>query len=404
MFRCSDRILNLSDSFWSYTGDDALLRTVFGVGLTWISASTCLMRIQVGPWCNILTLFYCFVDLSSLWGKWKRKSPLNIFCGGSRPWAPVAMESSQLGLPPCHTLMIASPVFVTTPMPQPEPIPKMAAMLQPESAPKITARPQPEPPPARAASSPAISSAKVATSPVWFATPEPPAIMKATPRSSATMDDTPEFPVVMDVNQSSLSSAVLYLETIRLSLGVWNWASSLADPPLRSVRAAGIPRPSAVEVLEVVPLPAVLPVMAVAMLRVWAVHCTLTPEPSPVQVSVPEPSPVQESIPEQVQFKFLFLSQVQSENPFRSQVQFKFLFLSQVQSENPFRSQVQFKSLVLSQVQYKTLFPNQVRSLNPIQTQFHSGRRSSRIHLNHHVLRPDRHRSHLRHLLVKQLH
>ncbi len=50
--------------------------TVFGVGLTWISASTCLMRIQVGPRRNILTLFYCFVDLSSLWGKWNKKSPL----------------------------------------------------------------------------------------------------------------------------------------------------------------------------------------------------------------------------------------------------------------------------------------------------------------------------------------
>ncbi len=43
-----------------------------------------------------------------------------------------------------------------------------------------------------------------------------------------------------------------------------------------------------------------LPVMEVAMLCVWAVHCTLTPEPSPVQVqeSIPEPSPVQVSVPE----------------------------------------------------------------------------------------------------------
>ncbi len=73
-------------------------------------------------------------------------------------------------------------------------------------------------------------------------------------------------------------------------------ASSLADPPLRSVRAAGIPRPSTVEVLEVVPLSAVLPVMAVAMLCVWAVHCTLTPEPSLVQVSSPKLSPIQESV------------------------------------------------------------------------------------------------------------
>ncbi len=45
-----------------------------------------------------------------------------------------------------------------------------------------------------------------------------------------------------------------------------------------------------------VPLSAVLLVMAVAMLCVWVVHCTLTPEPSPVQVSGPELSPVRDSV------------------------------------------------------------------------------------------------------------
>ncbi len=47
-----------------------------------------------------------------------------------------------------------------------------------------------------------------------------------------------------------------------------------------------------------VPLSAVLLVMAVACCCVWVVHCTLTPEPSPVKVFGPKLSPVQESIPE----------------------------------------------------------------------------------------------------------
>jgi len=287
--------------------------------------------------------------------------------GGSMPWAPVAMESGRPGLPPYHTLMIASPVFITTPMP--ESIPKMAAMLQtesalkmatmsqpestfkmaaisrsaskmaamsqPESAPKIAARPQPEPPPARSASPPATSLARVATSPVWFVTTQPPAIMKATPRTSATMDDTPEFPVVMDVKpEFPVVSSVVFGDNKAFS-GRLRLASSLADPPFRSVRTAGIPRPSAVEVLEVVPLSAVPPVMAVAMLCV--------------------------SLRIQVQFKSLVQSQVQFKNPFRNQVQFKFLFLRQVQSKNVFCSQVQFMSLVLSQVQSKNPFRSQVQ-------------------------------------------
>ncbi len=101
---------------------------------------------------------------------------------------------------------------------------------------------------------------------VWFITPQPPVIIKATPRSSATMDDTPEFPVVMDVKQEfPVVSSVVFGDNKAFSRRL-RLASSLADPPLRSVRAAGIPRPSTVEVLEVVPLSAVLPVMAVAML------------------------------------------------------------------------------------------------------------------------------------------
>ncbi len=104
------------------------------------------------------------------------------------------------------------------------------------------------------------------------------------------MDDTPEFPVVLDIKpEFPVISSVVFGENKAFS-GRLRLASSLGDPPLRAV---GIPILSAVEVLEVIPLSTVLPVMAVAMLCVWAVHCTLTPEPSPVQVSGPKPSTVQ---------------------------------------------------------------------------------------------------------------
>ncbi len=72
--------------------------------------------------------------------------------------------------------------------------------------------------------------------------------------------------------------------------------ASVMDPPLMSVRAAGIPRASALVVTETVPLTSVLPVMVVTILRVWAAHCTL--EASPVHESAPEASPVHESAPE----------------------------------------------------------------------------------------------------------
>ncbi len=71
---------------------------------------------------------------------------------------------------------------------------------------------------------------------------------------------------------------------------------SVMDLPLISVRAAGIPRASALAVTENVPLNSVLPVMAVAILCVWPAHCT--PEASHVHESTSEDSPVHESAPE----------------------------------------------------------------------------------------------------------
>ncbi len=107
------------------------------------------------------------------------------------------------------------------------------------------------------------------------------------------MDDTPEITVVLDIKpEFPVISSVVFGENKAFS-GRLRLASSLGDPPLRSLRAVGIPILSAVEVLDVIPLSTVLPVMAVAMLCVWAVHCTLTLEPSPVQVSGPKPSTVQ---------------------------------------------------------------------------------------------------------------
>ncbi len=72
--------------------------------------------------------------------------------------------------------------------------------------------------------------------------------------------------------------------------------ASVMDPPLMSVRAAGIPRASALAVTETVPLTSALPVMAVAILCVWAAHCT--PEACPVHEYASETSPVHKSSPE----------------------------------------------------------------------------------------------------------
>ncbi len=72
--------------------------------------------------------------------------------------------------------------------------------------------------------------------------------------------------------------------------------ASVMDPPLLPVRATGIPRASALAVTETVPLNSVIPVMAVAILCVWAAH--YNPEASPVHESAPEASPVPESPPE----------------------------------------------------------------------------------------------------------
>lgn len=74
---------------------------------------------------------------------------------------------------------------------------------------------------------------------------------------------------------------------------------SLADPPLVSARAVGIPKASTMVITETVLLYSVLPVIAVAILCAWAIHCFSTPpEPALVHESAPEPAPVLKSTPE----------------------------------------------------------------------------------------------------------
>ncbi len=84
-----------------------------------------------------------------------------------------------------------------------------------------------------------------------------------------------------------------------LGPGLKRLIASVMDLPLMSARAASIPVTSALSspaILEVLPLSAALPVMAVAILSVWAAHCT--PKASSVHVSPPVPPEVAASAAE----------------------------------------------------------------------------------------------------------
>ncbi len=143
-----------------------------------------------------------------------------------------------------------------------------------------------------------VMSAKPGPSRKMSASPESRHKMAAIPDSSAKMAATPEPRHVTAVTK--VSPKDFFWEgyntqapaDAELGPGL---IASVMDPLLMSVRAAGIPRASALAVTETVPLTSVLPVMAVAILSVWAAHCTL--EASPVHESAPEASPVRESAP-----------------------------------------------------------------------------------------------------------
>ncbi len=61
--------------------------------------------------------------------------------------------------------------------------------------------------------------------------------------------------------------------------------ASVMDPPVMSVQTAGIPVVSKFSSPAGMPLSTKLSMMAVAILSVWAAHCT--PEASPVHESAP---------------------------------------------------------------------------------------------------------------------
>ncbi len=101
--------------------------------------------------------------------------------------------------------------------------------------------------------------------------------VSAKPESAHIMPATPEFAHVMLATKISPKEYFLggystqAAADAKLGPGL---IASVMDPPLMLVRAAGIPRASALAVTETVPLTSVLPVMAVAILCMWAAHCT----------------------------------------------------------------------------------------------------------------------------------
>ncbi|XP_016375597.1 DNA translocase FtsK 1-like [Sinocyclocheilus rhinocerous] len=132
--------------------------------------------------------------------------------------------------------------------------------------------------------------------------PESPAKMAATPESPAKMAATPEplhVPAVTKISSKDFLAGGYSTQAhanAELGRGLKRLIASVMDPPLMSVRAADIPVVPTLSSPPGIPLSTALPVMAVAILSVWAAHCA--PESSPVHKSTPEASPVHESAPE----------------------------------------------------------------------------------------------------------
>lgn len=94
------------------------------------------------------------------------------------------------------------------------------------------------------------------------AVPEPPAVIDVMPKSSAVTDATSVFPVAMNI----------VLEDTQVFQGRLRLISSLTDPPLILARAVDFVSPAVLSVSGVVFQFSVLPVMAVAILCVWATY------------------------------------------------------------------------------------------------------------------------------------
>lgn len=95
------------------------------------------------------------------------------------------------------------------------------------------------------------------------ATPEPPAVIDVKSQSSAIMDATPVFLSIVNV---AFEDTKVFQRWLRL-------LSSVADPPLDppAVRAAGIPRTSALVVTKTVLLSSIFPV------KWWLPFCVFRP-------------------------------------------------------------------------------------------------------------------------------
>ncbi|KTG04231.1 hypothetical protein cypCar_00034529 [Cyprinus carpio] len=138
-----------------------------------------------------------------------------------------------------------------------------------------------------------IMSATPGPAHVMSATPEPLHEMAAESEPLHKMATEPEPFYVMTATQDGCHTRASHPADVELGSGL---IASLMDPPLVSVRAAGIPRATPLAIIEAVPLSSVLPIIMVTILSVWAAHCT--PEASPVHESAPEASPVHEYTPE----------------------------------------------------------------------------------------------------------
>ncbi len=180
---------------------------------------------------------------------------------------------------------------------KPEPRHKMAAM--PESLAKMAATPE-------------LHHKMDATPEPHYATAvtsEPRHVTAATPESRPIMTATPEPCLAMATLPVPCHGFFFFGGCYSTQApadagpGLKGLIASVMDP-LMSVRTAVIPRASTLSSLTAsthsspvgIPLSTVLPVMAVAILSVWAAHCT--PEASPVHEYPPEASPVHESAPE----------------------------------------------------------------------------------------------------------
>ncbi len=103
--------------------------------------------------------------------------------------------------------------------------------------------------------------------------------MAATPESPAKMAATPEPRHVTAVTKISPKDSFGGGHSTQgpadaeLGPGFKRLITCVLDPPLMSVRAADIPVVSSLSSPAGIPLSAALPVMAVAILSVWAAHC-----------------------------------------------------------------------------------------------------------------------------------